>query len=143
METKNIVPTAFQAALHSKCPRCRTGAMFVGSTYGLKAQKMNEQCPHCLLKFEQRPGHFYVAMFVSYAMSVAEIIAACLATFAIVGDSGSVWLYLTVVFVTIFVLSPFNYRYSRVIQMFWLTPGLNFNRELAEKGVERPTNSPA
>ncbi len=132
MQAKKDEPSVWRAALDAKCPRCRTGAMFVGDTYGLKPQKMNEYCPHCLLKFEQRPGHFYVSMFISYAMSVAETIAACLATFIIVGDSGSVWLYLTVVFIAIFALAPFNYRYSRVILLFWLTPGIRYNPELAE-----------
>lgn len=87
---------------------------------------MNEFCPHCQLKFEQRPGHFYVAMFVSYAMVVGEIIIACLLTYLITGNDSSFWLYLTVSLSASVLFAPFNYRYSRVILMYWLTPGIRY-----------------
>ena len=67
------VPSEFKSALHCKCPKCRTGNMFNGPMYGFGGQKMNKQCPHCNFTFEIEPGYFYVAMFVSYAMNVAEI----------------------------------------------------------------------
>lgn len=126
--------TEQQAAIQSKCPRCRTGAMFMGKVYGLKVQKMNEFCPHCHLKFEQRPGHFYVAMFVSYAMVVAEIVSACLLTYLITGNDSSFWLYLIVSLSISVVFAPFNYRYSRVILMYWLTPGIRFRPESVKDG---------
>src|SRR5690606_28453706 len=59
--------TKNQAALKARCPRCRTGALFVGNTYGKGSQKMHANCPHCNLRYEREPGYFYVAMFVSYA----------------------------------------------------------------------------
>jgi uncharacterized protein (DUF983 family) len=119
-----------KAAMHARCPRCRTGAMFTGKTYGFKVQKMNETCPHCALKFEREPGYFYVAMFVSYAMNVAELIAACVATYILTGNLESPWLYLTVALGTALVLAPINYRYSRVALLFWLTPGLQYRPDL-------------
>jgi uncharacterized protein (DUF983 family) len=68
---------------HSKCPRCRVGKVFTGATYGFKVQKMNERCPHCDLKFEREPGYFYVAMFVSYAMNVAQMISMSVAAYVL------------------------------------------------------------
>lgn len=131
----------WKAALHARCPRCRTGAIFIGKTYGLKVQKMNEHCPHCNLKFEREPGYFYVAMFVSYAMNVAELIAACVITYFLTGNLESPWLYLGVALGTAFLLSPFNYRYSRVILLFWLTPGLHYTADLEDKTMNNVENS--
>lgn len=128
MNEKKVL-TEWQAATRSKCPRCRTGAMFTGKTYGLKSQKMNEHCPHCDLKFEVRPGHFYVSMFVSYAMSVAQMVVACLLTYWITGIDDSFWLYLIVALSVVVLFAPFNYRYSRVILMFWLTPGIKYREK--------------
>lgn len=127
--------TELQAAIKSKCPRCRIGTMFTGRAYGLKVQKMNEYCPHCQLKFEQRPGHFYVSMFVSYAMVVAELVIACLLTYVFTGNDSSFWLYLVISLSVSLILAPFNYRYSRVILMYWLTPGIRYRPESAKQSV--------
>lgn len=129
MGKSTIVPGAFQAALHAKCPKCRKGDMFLGPMYGLKFQKMNDNCPHCNLKFEREPGYFYVAMFVSYAMNVIEMLAVGLATYLITRNDEDPLLYMAVIFLGIFILSPFNYRYSRVILLHWLTPGLHYQPE--------------
>jgi len=140
METIQEI-SEYKAAVHAKCPRCRTGAMFTGNTYGLKAQKMNEYCPHCQLKFEQRPGHFYVSMFVSYALSVTQMTVACLVTYLITGNDSSFWLYLTVAVLAVVLFAPFNFRYSRVVLMFWLTPGIHYQPETATNNAA--SNLPA
>ncbi|EHQ24546.1 DUF983 domain-containing protein [Mucilaginibacter paludis] len=129
------VPSQFQAALHAKCPRCRTGNMFANSMYGFKGQKMNEFCPHCHLKFEREPGYFYVAMFVSYAMNVAQMVTLAVGTYILTGSS-SPWLYITILLGVAFALSPFNFRYSRVILLYWLTPGLHFNPDKAKEHTD-------
>lgn len=122
-----MAESEFSAALHARCPRCRRGPLFATSMYGLKLQKMNKDCPHCGLKFEREPGYFYVAMFVSYAMNVAEMITVCVLTYLLTGENKSPWLYIAVAFTTTIILSPFNYRYSRVILLYWLTPGLHYD----------------
>lgn len=113
---------------HSKCPRCRVGKVFSGPTYGFKLQKMNEYCPHCNLKFEREPGYFYVAMFVSYALNVAELIAAGVAAyvFGLKLDYENLWYFVGVLFGASIIFSPFNFRYSRMILLYWLSPGLNY-----------------
>jgi uncharacterized protein (DUF983 family) len=122
------VPSEFKAALHAKCPKCRTGNMFSTSMYTFGGQKMNKQCPHCDFTFEIEPGYFYVAMFVSYAMNVAEMVTVAVAT-SILTSSTSPWLYVSLLLGVCLILSPFHFRYSRVILLYWLTPGLHFDPE--------------
>lgn len=114
----------WKALVHAKCPRCRRGNMFQPGHFW---QKMYVNCPHCQLHFERHPGYFYVSMFVSYAMSVAEIIAVGLATFVFSGGSDNIWLYLIVVLSTVFLLSGFNFKYSRVLHVHFLDPGLHYD----------------
>lgn len=122
--------TKLQAVIHCKCPRCRQGDIFSGKMYALslKGQITNEYCPHCNLRFEREPGFFYVSMFVSYAMNVAEMISASVAAY-VLGlplEYDSLWYYVGILLLTVFLCSPFNYRYSRVILLHWLTPGLGY-----------------
>ena len=126
MMEKEHTLSPIKAALKAKCPRCREGNMFTGKTYSLKAQKMNEVCPHCGLRYEREPGYFYVAMFVSYAFAMAEMIAACVAFYIFTGYMEGPWPYLIATIGTVIVFSPFNYRYSRVVLLYWLTPGLSY-----------------
>ena len=122
----------FKAALHAKCPKCRTGNMFANSMYGFSGQKMYHLCPYCNFQFEIEPGYFYVAMFVSYGMNVAEMVTFAVGTFLLTG-SESPWLYIGILLGVTLVLSPFNYRYSRIILLYWLTPNLFYDPERARK----------
>jgi len=119
----------FQAFIHAKCPRCHTGRIFTGNAYSFRLQKTNEYCPVCDLKFEREPGFFYVSMFVSYAMIVAEVIGIGVVSYILGLDLtyDNLWYYATVIFIGVFILSPLNYRYSRVILLHYLTPGLHFD----------------
>ncbi|MFD0792926.1 DUF983 domain-containing protein [Mucilaginibacter litoreus] len=115
----------------AKCPRCRRGDIFASGTYSFTGQKMHEKCSHCGLYYEREPGYWYVAMFVSYALNVAEMVTAAVALHILTG-SDSPWVYVGVLLGIIFILSPFNYRYSRVILLYWLTPGLHYEPERAK-----------
>jgi uncharacterized protein (DUF983 family) len=118
--------SAFSSA---KCPRCRVGKVFNGPTYGFKIQKMNEYCPHCSLKFEREPGYFYVAMFVSYGMNVAEMIAVGIAAnfFGLGLEYENLWYFVLLMFSATFLFAPLNYRYSRLVLLYWLSPGLHYD----------------
>lgn len=132
-----------KAAMQARCPRCRTGYLFSGKTYGIKTQKMHEKCEHCNLRFEREPGYFYVAMFVSYAFSVAQMVIVSLLVYLLTGIDDSFWLYLVVVLSVVVLLAPFNYRYSRVVQLYWLSPGLKFTPEYARaRKASRPSTNP-
>lgn len=124
--------STFRAALQCKCPKCRKGNMFANSTYSLRGQKSFTNCPYCNFQFEIEPGYFYVAMFVSYAMNVAQMVTVAVGTYILTG-SESPWLYIVLLLGSAFLLSPFNYRYSRVILLYWLTPNLHFDPKRAEK----------
>jgi len=90
---------------------------------------MNQVCKVCDLKFEREPGYFYVAMFVSYAMSVAEIISIGVAAsvFGLELTYENIYYYILVIFSGVLVCSPFNYRYSRLVLLYWLSPGLHYD----------------
>jgi len=123
-----------QAVIGCKCPRCREGAIFSGNMYSFKSQTTNEYCPSCHLRFEREPGFFYVAMFISYAMNVAEMITISVATY-ILGVPlvyENLWVYAGIILVGVLLFAPFNYRYSRVFLLHWLTPGLGYDPQAKE-----------
>lgn len=140
------MPTSkFHAMIHSKCPKCHVGNVFEGRVYSLRKQHMNEICPHCGVKYEVEPGYFYAAMYVSYALSVAEIVSVSVAL-AILTGSESPWFYLAGLAVTILVFSPFNFRYGRLILLHYLTPKISYDPryelalEIGKKGQESKEN---
>ncbi|MFI5453556.1 DUF983 domain-containing protein [Pedobacter sp. UC225_61] len=136
METnKEFYISQWNGFMHAKCPRCRVGKVFTGPTYGFKIQKMNEVCPHCQLKFEREPGYFYVAMFVSYAMNVAEMITVSVAAYVLGLELNfdNLWYFAALLFCTTILFSPFNYRYSRMVLLYWLSPGLHYEPERSLK----------
>lgn len=132
IEGLTIVKSELNAALHAKCPKCRTGNMFANSMYGFGSQKMNKTCPHCGFTFEVEPGYFYVAMLVSYALNVALLVTLAVATYTLT-HSQNPWLYVGILLIVSILLSPVNFRYSKVILLFWLTPGVHFDPKRAAK----------
>ncbi|QJD95654.1 DUF983 domain-containing protein [Mucilaginibacter robiniae] len=118
------------AMLHGMCPRCRRGKMFNGMMYSISGNKMNEVCSHCGLHFEIEPGYFYAAMYVSYALNVAEAVTLAVATYVLTGNLESPWLYLVIILLGCVLLSPFNYRYSRVMLLYWLSPKIHYQPQL-------------
>ena len=127
MENKEQEISLSYALIHARCARCRKGRMFEP---GFFKQKMFIRCEACDLFYERHPGYFYVSMYVSYAMNVIEIITLGIATFFISGGSENVLIYLFVILASVFILSPFNYRYSRVLHMHFLDPGLRYQPEI-------------
>ncbi|WP_316785663.1 DUF983 domain-containing protein [Pedobacter frigiditerrae] len=119
----------FYALVKGKCPQCRRGAIFTGNIYGFNIQRTNYSCSHCNLRFEIEPGYFYAAMYVSYAMNMIEMISTGFATYYLSGgrlDFDSLWLYVGVIFLGSLLLSPLNYRYSRIILLHWLSPKIKY-----------------
>lgn len=116
--------TLWKALMQAKCPRCRRGEVY---KKGGIWKKMYPQCSHCNLYYERHPGYFYTAMYVSYALSVAELTALAIAILVLSGGSDSIPLYLGIIIPSILFLAPVNYKYSRVIQMYFLDPGLKYN----------------
>ncbi|TKC12234.1 DUF983 domain-containing protein [Pedobacter polaris] len=120
------------AIVKGKCPQCRRGDIFTGNTYGFNIQRTNYKCAHCNQRFEIEPGYFYAAMYVSYAMNMIEMISMGFATYYLSGgrlDFDSLWLYVGVIFLTSLLLSPLNYRYSRIILLHLLSPKIKYNAD--------------
>ena len=120
----------WHAIVHAKCPRCRKGKMFAP---GFFKQKMHKRCPYCDLYFERHPGYFYVSMFVSYALNVAEFVTVGIATYVLSGGSENMWLYIGLILLATVLLAGFNFKYSRVLQMHYLDPGLRYEPVIAEE----------
>jgi len=103
----------FKWVLNGTCPICGKGQIFEtkGSLLHLKAPKMHERCSECNYRFDKEPGYFFGAMYISYGMAIAELIAVFLIInwFIPLG-----WLFaimLTILILTMF----FNYRVSRIL----------------------------
>lgn len=119
----------FEAILYAKCPKCRRGKVFSGTLYGFDLQKTNETCSHCGMRFEIEPGYFYGAMYVSYALVVGEMLNIGLLTYLITGNDKSPWLYISSILISILLLTPINYRYSKILLLHLLTPKIKYYPE--------------
>lgn len=116
--------------LHTKCPRCRRGDMFSGAIYNFGSNKIHEHCPHCNLHFEIEPGYFYAAMYISYAMNVFEGFTIAALTYFVTGNNDSPWLYVGTIIGGLFILSPINFRYSRVLLLYLMSPKIKYQPHL-------------
>ena len=127
------------AIVYAKCPFCRRGDIFTGTMYGFNIQRTKEICDHCGQRIEIEPGYFYAAMYVSYAMNVAEMLGVSLLVYLFVGGLAdeNFWYYLVSIFSTCLILSPFNYRYSRIILLHVLSPNIaykpKYDKEILSK----------
>ena len=101
------------SALAGKCPRCEKGKIFAekGNILLLKVPKMNEHCPECGYKFDKEPGYFLGAMYVSYGMTIIEMLTVFGLTFWYVPLS----VFFVIIFGTLFLFSLFNYRIARTL----------------------------
>ncbi len=115
-----------QAVINAKCPRCRRGDLFKNSMYGWSSQKMHINCPKCNLKYELEPGYFYAAMYISYAINVALSVTVGILTYLITGETESPWIYVGIIFLCSLILAPFNFRYSRVILLYFMSSRIKY-----------------
>jgi len=116
--------SGFAAALAGKCPQCRKGDMF---QYPLakvsKFTKMNNECASCGLRFEVEPGFFIGAMYFSYGVTVALLIAVGLALYFL--NLTELYTYIISVVLINALLMPFIFRYSR-ISFLYLFGGVDY-----------------
>ncbi|MGC3947654.1 MAG: DUF983 domain-containing protein [Chryseolinea sp.] len=106
------------AVLNTKCPKCREGNMFAYSAANLsKFNVMNDRCPVCGVRLEPEPGFYQGAMYVGYGFTVA-LIAIVGVTLYLTWDP-SEWTYSAIVILLAILMAPLNYRYSRVLYLYW------------------------
>ncbi|WP_245986396.1 DUF983 domain-containing protein [Marinoscillum furvescens] len=88
--------------------------MFKHSPVNLKGfGAMHRYCPSCGHQFEQEPGFYYGAMYVSYAVSVGVFLVTSLLVYLLFNNP-SVTAYVIAVGVVSALLYPLNFRYSRI-----------------------------
>lgn len=115
-----------KALIDCRCPRCRIGKVFTGSAYAFKKRRTNDVCSHCGLIFEIEPGYFYSAMYISYFMIILEGGFAGWFVFQI-SSSEVIWPYLVIVLSLTLLLAPLNFRYSRLILLYYLSPKIKYD----------------
>ena len=127
------------SVLEERCPQCRQGQMFTHAKYNIRHfDKMHNQCPECGLNFEVEPGFYTGAMYVSYAFSVAIFIIVGFFLFIFFSDPG-ILVYVMSTLLTIIVLFPVLFRYSRVIYLH-LFGGISYNPALNRSEDKSPSN---
>ncbi|UNY98900.1 DUF983 domain-containing protein [Zhouia spongiae] len=106
-------------ALQCKCPKCEKGKVFRsnGNSLLFRMPKMFHSCQECGYVFEREPGFFFGAMYVSYALAVAELISMLVVIKFILGMSNIVLLCGVVIVAVL--LSTFNFRVSRSLWMYF------------------------
>jgi uncharacterized protein (DUF983 family) len=115
-----------RALINCKCPRCRVGKVFVGSPYAFRKRRTNEICSHCGLFFEIEPGYFYGAMYISYFMIIIEGGVTGWLVYQI-SKSDTIWLYLAIILSLTLLLAPLNFRYSRLLLLYYLSPKIKYD----------------
>lgn len=117
-------PNLVMSVLGQRCPRCRTGKMFsCDNPYNLRRIfDMPEHCAHCGQKIELEPGFYYGAMYVSYAVTIAWLVAVWV-LFIVLWQGFSPLQYLMVGIGSMILLQPVFFRLSRAI---WLHMFVNY-----------------
>ena len=106
--------------LHTRCPKCRQGNMFVYKTLNLgKMLKMHASCPKCGQGFMPEPGFYFGAMYFSYAINVALMVTFGI-VYEVVFNPDNVLVTLTSVLLPPLLLAPWNFRISRAITLYAL-----------------------
>ena len=102
--------------LHSKCPRCQEGNLFVTGPYNLRHfMRMPEQCSVCGQRFQLEPDFWQGAMYVSYGIQVTLMVAVYVVLRVFFDPSMEV--YLAAIIIAVVVLFPVTFRLSRVIYL--------------------------
>lgn len=105
-----------------KCPNCGKEKIFHdnGNPVTFRMPKMTKDCTSCGYNFHRETGFYFGAMYMSYALTVAEMVAVMVIRYILnVGFGLNINLlqtFIAIVFV-VFILWTFNYRLSRIM---WL-----------------------
>ena len=102
-----------------KCPKCSEGHAFYkkGNPLLFQMPRMHANCPVCGHKFEKETGYFFGSMYVSYALTVAEMIAVFIIAQFFVKSYISIVVLIAIMSV---LLSTFNFRLSRMLWIYML-----------------------
>jgi uncharacterized protein (DUF983 family) len=113
------------AVLNNRCPRCREGKLFLSdNAYKKKSIQMHEKCPVCDQPTEIEVGFYYGTGYVSYALSIALLVASFIAWKILIGvtfsiDDNRIFYWMGFTFVLLFALQPVLMRLSRTVWLSW------------------------
>ncbi|UBM59201.1 DUF983 domain-containing protein [Marinilongibacter aquaticus] len=119
MRLKNI--------LTHRCPTCGDGRIFKKSHF-FAFDEAEKSCAVCGEKFEKEPGFFIGAMYMSYGLAVAELLAVFVLGQFFVDETFDLRILLAQL-LAVLLLSGFNYRLSRVLWVYLFTQKKNTKAE--------------
>lgn len=124
------MPNPINSVLLLKCPKCRQGDLFCNKKiYQYNGFfDMPKKCPKCGQDFQIETGFYYGAMYVSYALTIALIVAVFIAL--IVFNIFSIELFLLLDFIVLLVALPYVFKVSRSI---WIALMIKFDSKAIEK----------
>jgi uncharacterized protein (DUF983 family) len=102
--------------LSGKCPNCEQEKMFKtnGNPFIFKMPVMNKTCSKCGYVYERETGFFFGAMYISYALTCAQMIA--IFVLGLIFGISFLNMFIAILVIA-FALSTFNYKLARII---WL-----------------------
>lgn len=102
--------------LKGTCPNCGKTKVFKekGNPLLFKMPVMYEKCSECHYSFHREPGFYFGGMYMSYALTVAEMVTVFV--LGLLFNVGFIKIFIAVI-VVILLLSTFNFRVSRLM---WL-----------------------
>lgn len=105
--------------LTNKCPNCNEGHIYENQNiyFNFFRNKMHKTCNECGYKFEKEPGFFFGAMYISYAIGVAQALFIAGIGSYFYDTTLNLKVFLWIIMVIAF-LSSFNMRISRIIWIY-------------------------
>ena len=91
---------------------------------------MHEECPVCKESYEPEPGFYFGAMFVSYAINVAIMVAVWVGTNLLFSDGVGIWWLVLCSVVAGLVLTPVTFRWARLI---WINMFVKYDPNAVNK----------
>lgn len=127
--------------LSNRCPRCREGKLFEkDSAYAKKSTQMHETCPVCGQPTEIEVGFYYGTGYVSYALSIAVLVASFVAWKVLIGvtfsiDDNRIFYWMGTAFLLLFILQPVMMRLSRTLWLSWF---VKYDPKWKEHPIKQP-----
>ncbi|MEO1261736.1 MAG: DUF983 domain-containing protein [Bacteroidota bacterium] len=107
--------TLIKSIFTYQCPRCRSSKIFKTPFQFTNPLAMPEKCPNCELNFEQEPGFYFGALFISYGVSIVLFLSIALSL--VFGFDWSVGRSMAVVLI---VAALFFFKIMRVSRSIWI-----------------------
>ena len=113
--------------LFLRCPKCHESDLFKNKNpYQYDGFfDMPENCPTCGQRLDLEPGFYYGAMYVSYGVSVAWLVAVFVAV-AVLYPNFSLEFYLVTGIGSLIALVPYFFRLSRAI---WINFFVSYDKD--------------